>query len=86
MTIYREMKRLGSESLKGWKMGPTREMGLVRNQQATACDLLYFTVFSCTELQAPFLDQIITDSDEKWILYNNVKCKGQWLSCPKPIP
>ncbi|KAM3175046.1 hypothetical protein ACTXT7_009318, partial [Hymenolepis weldensis] len=63
-----EMKRLGRESLKGWEMGhPTRR---VRNQQATA--LCYVSLCS-RELQAPLLDRIITDSDEKWwILYNNV--------------
>ncbi|VUZ43981.1 unnamed protein product [Hymenolepis diminuta] len=42
-TIYREMKRLGWESLKGLKVGPTR---FVRNQKVTACDLLCFTAFS----------------------------------------
>ncbi|VUZ53928.1 unnamed protein product [Hymenolepis diminuta] len=90
MTIYREMKRLGWECLKGWEMGPTWEMGFVRNQQVTACDLLCCTAFPRTELQAPFLDRIITDSNEKWwILYNNVKRKRQWLSQDsgsKPIP
>ncbi|VUZ46416.1 unnamed protein product, partial [Hymenolepis diminuta] len=39
MTIYREMKRLG------WEMDPTWEMGSVRNQQATVCDLLSFIAF-----------------------------------------
>ncbi|VUZ41029.1 unnamed protein product [Hymenolepis diminuta] len=44
MAIYREMKRLDWESLKGWEMGqPTR---FVRSEQATVCDLLCFTAFS----------------------------------------
>ncbi|VUZ45144.1 unnamed protein product, partial [Hymenolepis diminuta] len=42
MTIYGEMRILGWESLRGWEVGPTR---FVRNQQATACDLLCFTAF-----------------------------------------
>ncbi|VUZ48385.1 unnamed protein product [Hymenolepis diminuta] len=41
------------------------------------------------ELQAPFLDPIITHIEEKWILYNNFKRKKRWLSQDtdsKPIP
>ncbi|VUZ45680.1 unnamed protein product [Hymenolepis diminuta] len=70
--IYREIKRTGWESLKGWEVGPRR---FVRNQQATAS----------------FLHRIITDSDKKWILYNNVKRKRLWVSQesglkPNPLP
>ncbi|VUZ45426.1 unnamed protein product, partial [Hymenolepis diminuta] len=42
-TIYREMKRCHCESLKGWQMGSTWEVGFIRNQIPTACDLLSFT-------------------------------------------
>ncbi|VUZ55664.1 unnamed protein product [Hymenolepis diminuta] len=34
MIIYREMKRLGRESLKDYEMAPTWEMGFVGNEQA----------------------------------------------------
>ncbi|VUZ46810.1 unnamed protein product [Hymenolepis diminuta] len=79
MTIYREMKRLGWESLKGWEMLPPPH---------TICHLCVSP--RSRDLQAPFLHRIITDSDKKWwILYNNVKRKRLWLSQDsgsKPIP
>ncbi|VUZ51230.1 unnamed protein product [Hymenolepis diminuta] len=87
MTVYKEMKRLVWESLKCWQMGPTWEMEFVKNQQVTMCDLLRFTAFSWTELLAPFLHPIITDSDEKWILHNYAKRKKRWLSRDSgPVP
>ncbi|VUZ46380.1 unnamed protein product [Hymenolepis diminuta] len=46
ITIYREMRRLRWESVKGWEMGTTQEMRFVKNQQVTTCDLLCFTAFS----------------------------------------
>ncbi|KAM3185569.1 hypothetical protein ACTXT7_006079 [Hymenolepis weldensis] len=51
-------------------------------QRVTCC----VSLRSC-ELQAPFLDRTITNSDEKWILYSNVQRKRQsWLSRgSKPI-
>ncbi|VUZ54990.1 unnamed protein product, partial [Hymenolepis diminuta] len=56
-----------------------------KQQLLTCCVSLSFH-----ELQATFLDPIITDSNEKWcILYNNVKRKRQWLnqdSGSNPIP
>ncbi|KAM3185188.1 hypothetical protein ACTXT7_006888 [Hymenolepis weldensis] len=76
MTTYREMKTQ-RQSLKVWEMAPSPSR-FVRNQQATACDLLCCVSLHSRELQAPFLDPIITDSNEKWwILYNNVKRKRQ---------
>ncbi|KAM3172152.1 hypothetical protein ACTXT7_015137, partial [Hymenolepis weldensis] len=49
----------------------------INKQQRVTCCLS----LRSRKLQAPFLDPIITDSDEKWwILYNNVKHKRQWLS------
>ncbi|VUZ42040.1 unnamed protein product [Hymenolepis diminuta] len=41
MTIHRKKKRFG------WEMAPPPTR-FVRNQQATACDLLFFTMFSRT--------------------------------------
>ncbi|VUZ48834.1 unnamed protein product [Hymenolepis diminuta] len=73
MIIYREMERLGWESLKGWEMGsPPHDLSEMNKQQCVTC-----CVSLCSrELQAPFLDRIITVSYEKWwILYNNVKRK-----------
>ncbi|VUZ39985.1 unnamed protein product, partial [Hymenolepis diminuta] len=46
MTIYREMEILRWEIVRTW------EMGFVRNQQTTVCDLLCFTLFR--EPQASF--------------------------------
>lgn len=80
MTIYREMKRLGKVSKAG-KWVPHELSEINRQQRVTCCVSL-----RSRELQAPFLDRIIT-GDEKWILYNNVKRKRQWLSRgSKPIP
>ncbi|VUZ43615.1 unnamed protein product [Hymenolepis diminuta] len=45
MTTYREIKRLGWESLESWEMG-SPSTRFVRNKQAIACDLLCFTAFS----------------------------------------
>ncbi|KAM3179168.1 hypothetical protein ACTXT7_001119 [Hymenolepis weldensis] len=53
-----------------------------KQQRVTCCVSL-----RSRELQAPFLDPVITDSDEKWILYKNIKRKRQRLSrVSKPIP
>ncbi|KAM3180732.1 hypothetical protein ACTXT7_015734 [Hymenolepis weldensis] len=56
---------------------PPHDLSEINMQQrATCCVSL-----RSRELQAPFLDSIIADSDEKWwILWNNVKRKRQWPS------
>ncbi|VUZ43193.1 unnamed protein product [Hymenolepis diminuta] len=81
MTIYRVMKKLGLESLKGWQIDPTWEMGFVRNQQATMCDLLSFTAFSWTS--GTFFRPNHNGQHEKWILYNNFKRKRQPIPQPR---
>ncbi|VUZ46973.1 unnamed protein product [Hymenolepis diminuta] len=84
ITIYRKMKRLGKVSKAG-KWVP-HDLSEINKQQCVTCCVSPRS----RELQAPFLDRIITDSDEKWwILYNNVKRKRLWLSqdsVSKPIP
>ncbi|KAM3187406.1 hypothetical protein ACTXT7_002382 [Hymenolepis weldensis] len=78
MTIYRELRRLKGKVLKALKWAPPpHDLSEINKQQrVTCCASLH-----SGELQAPFLDRIMTDSALKWwILYNNVKCKRQWLS------
>ncbi|KAM3180545.1 hypothetical protein ACTXT7_016069 [Hymenolepis weldensis] len=77
------------QSLKGWEIPPpphpSHDLSEINKQQrATCCVSL-----RSRELRAPFLDPIITDSNEKWwILYNNVKHKTvtKSFSGSKPIP
>ncbi|VUZ46621.1 unnamed protein product [Hymenolepis diminuta] len=61
MTIYG-----GIKILKGGKWAsPCDFLEINKQQRATCCVCLR----SC-EIQAPFSDRIIADSNEKWILYN----------------
>ncbi|VUZ53950.1 unnamed protein product [Hymenolepis diminuta] len=74
------MKRLGWESLK-----PPHDLSEMNKQQRVTCCVS----LRSHELQVPFSDRIITDSDEKWILCNIIKHKRRWLSQDsslKPIP
>ncbi|VUZ51109.1 unnamed protein product [Hymenolepis diminuta] len=72
MTIYREMKRLKGKVSKAGKWDLSE---INKQQRAISCLSL-----RSRELQAPFSDPIVTDSDEKWwIPYNNVKRKRQWF-------
>ncbi|VUZ47292.1 unnamed protein product [Hymenolepis diminuta] len=59
---YREMKRLGLESLKGWQMGPLLHTIC---QKSTSNSVTCCVSLRSRELQAPFSDRIITDSDGK---------------------
>ena len=74
------MARLGKVSkAKNWVPHELTENN--GQQRVNSCISLHFR-----QHQMPFLDRIVT-GDEKWMLYNNVKCKKQWLDCSaKPIP
>ncbi|VUZ51053.1 unnamed protein product [Hymenolepis diminuta] len=37
MTIFREMKRLGCESLKGWEIDSPHDLSEINKQQRLAC-------------------------------------------------
>ncbi|KAM3187825.1 hypothetical protein ACTXT7_001522 [Hymenolepis weldensis] len=67
------------------KWAPPHNLSEINKQQRVT----YCISLRSREFQAHFLDQIITDSDEKWwTLYNDVRRKRlSWLSCgSKPIP
>ncbi|KAM3181883.1 hypothetical protein ACTXT7_013475 [Hymenolepis weldensis] len=72
------------QSLRGWEMAPPfpppppHDLSEINKQQHVTCCVS----LRSRELQASkFRHRIITDSDEKWILYNNVKHKRQsWLN------
>ncbi|VUZ44414.1 unnamed protein product, partial [Hymenolepis diminuta] len=76
MAICKEMKRFDKVSKTGkWIPHGKWELLEINEQQCVTC-----CVSLCShKLQAPILGGILTDSDEKWILYNNIKCKRQWL-------
>ncbi|VUZ55394.1 unnamed protein product, partial [Hymenolepis diminuta] len=75
MSIYGELKKPGKVSKVGKRV--SHDLSQINKQQCAIC-----CISLCPrEHQSPFLDRIITDSDEKWwILHNNVKRKSQWIS------
>ncbi|XP_076330574.1 histone-lysine N-methyltransferase SETMAR-like [Tachypleus tridentatus] len=76
-TVHRYLQQLGRVSKLG-KLVP-REL---------SADNLREQVYICTslhsrKLQALFLNRLVTE-DEKWVLYQNVKCRQQWVSAREP--
>ncbi|VUZ56057.1 unnamed protein product, partial [Hymenolepis diminuta] len=68
MTIYREMKRPKGKISKTGKW-VLHDLSEINKQQRVICCLSPRS----RELQAPFLNRIITNSDKKWILYNKIR-------------
>lgn len=72
ITVPRQIKRIGKVSVvEKWV---PHELSTENLQERFACCESLFS-----QLQAPFLGKLVT-SDEKWILYNNVKRHRSWIS------
>ena len=58
------------------------------NYRSSIWDNEFCNAHLCRLEKEPFLNLTVT-GDEKWIVYNNIKCQRQWVSCndtPAPQP
>ena len=77
-TIHRHLKTLGMV-IKLGKWVPHKLTAINLNQRINTCTSLLSRLN-----QKPFLNKIVTE-DEKWVLYNNIKRRHQWLK-PEQTP